>query len=510
VKWPSTMLVLLMTVLTACTGEPKTVPPPGTTPDPGRMCQVEKLPQLAEQPTPYPLKVGGGPLRPGQTFTLTVEGDNLTRGVDAYLECWNGKAWIPQFVLLSWDPPKVLPYKPDLAIEDIGFDATQPGRFVLPAEISPGWYRLRLDVSGTENGTYKPLQLATPIEVVSAGVDANPVYPQDQVVLQLAHGGGFRMPDRVSNEIPDVTIWGNGRVVFAAPDGTVRDGLLSPDVVSRLVNHALLLYDLDDEYAAAQHTDDATATFTVLTDRGRKTVSVYALHPMGTEVPAQFASLAALWKAAQAALPADAPALVPSAVDVRTYYAAEPASGDWPAELTGRLTGEAAQRAVALAGMGEAKVFRVGDQVQRVLVIPVLPGPGAWDTVQKVSGEAQDETIALTARGAALPDGSFRVSALITNRSEQGVQLLFNCGSLVFWDGLPAPAPGPGTVVACPDVYSQLLEAGKSHAVDVGLPAGAVADWGSVSLVLRYEAPGAGGGAGQVRTLAVPLRPVTP
>ncbi|HYF80426.1 MAG TPA: hypothetical protein VD973_25230, partial [Symbiobacteriaceae bacterium] len=449
-KWPSTMLVLLMTVLTGCTGDPKTVPPPGTTPDPGRMCQVEKLPQLAEQPTPYPLKVGGGPLRPGKTFTLTVEGDNLTRGVDAYLECWNGKAWIPQFVLLSWDPPKALPYKPDLAIEDIGFDATQPGRFVLPAEISPGWYRLRLDVSGTENGTYKPLQLATPIEVVGAGVDANPVYPQDQVVLQLAHGGGFRMPDRVSNEIPDVTIWGNGRVVFAAPDGTVRDGRLSPDVVSRLVNHALLLYDLDDEYAAAQHTDDATATFTVLTERGRKTVSVYALHPMGTEVPGQFASLAALWQAAQAALPADAPALVPSAVDVRTYYAVEPVTGDWPAELTGRLTGEAAQRAVALAGMGEAKVFRVGDQVQRVLVIPVLPGPGAWDTVQKVSGEAQDETIALTARGAALPDGSFRVSALITNRSEQGVQLLFNCGSLVFWDGLPAPAPGPGTVVACP------------------------------------------------------------
>lgn len=507
------MLLVLMSVLTACAGDPKAVPPT-TTPNPGRGCQVDKLPELAEQPSPYPLKIGEAPLRPGKAFTLAVEGDNLTRGVNAYLECWNGKAWTPQFILLSWDPPKAVPYKPDLAIEDIGFDAARPGRFVLPAEISPGWYRLRLDVSGTENGNYKPFQLSTPIEVVAAGVDANPTYPQDQVVLQLDHGGGFRMPDRVSNEIPDVTVWGNGRVVFAAADGTVCDGRLAPDVVAKLVNQALLLYDLDDHYDAALHTDDATATFTVLTDRGRKTVSVYALYPMGKDVPQQFAPLATLWAAAQAALPTDAPELVPSAVDVRTFQGEEPVTGDWPAELTGRLSGDAALRAVNLAGLGEARTFRVGDRVQRVILIPVLPWPGAWDDVREVSGEAQDEVIALTARGEALLEGGYSVKALITDRSEQGVNLLFKCGSLVFWDGLPSWSTGPAPDVSCPSVYSQLLEAGQSLEVNASLPPGAVHEWGSVSLVVRYEAPGAGAstqtGAPEVRTLAVPLRPVTP
>lgn len=509
-KLHPTMLLLLATVLTACTGDPKTVPPT-VTPDPTPACQIDKLPQVAEQPSPFPIKIGGTPLRPGQEFTLAVEGDNLTRGVDAYLECWTGKAWSPRFVLLSWDPPRAVPYKPDMAVEDIGFDAARPGRFILPAELSPGWYRLRLDVSGSENGAHKPFQLSTPIEVAESGVDANPTYPQNQVVLQLAHGGGFRMPDRVSNEIPDVTIWGNGRVIFAASDGTVRDGRLSPDAVGRLINHALLLYGYEDRYDAATHTDDATATFTVLTDRGRKTVSVYALHPMGTEVAAQFAPLVTLWKAVQAALPADALELVPAAVDVRTYHGEEPVAGDWPAELTGRLTGDAALRAVKLAGLGEAKTFRVGDRAQRVLLVPVLPGPDAWDDVQKIAGEAQDEVITLTARGGARSDGGYSVKALITNRSEQGIQLLYKCGSLVFFDGLPAQQPEPGTVVACPGVYSQLLEAGKSVEVEANLAPGAVEVWGSVSLVVRYEAPAAGAGTQpQARTLSASLRPVTP
>jgi hypothetical protein len=483
-------------------------PPAVVEPGPIAGCQVDKLPQLAEQPSPFPVRIGGAPLRPGQEFTLAVQGDNLTRGVDAYLECWDGKAWSPRYTLLSWSPPKVIEYKPDQPIEDIGFDAAQPGRFVLPANLKPGWYRLRLNVSGSVNGAYKPYQVSTPIEVVEGGVAVNPKYPQEQVVLQLFHGGGFRMPDRVSNEIPDVTIWGNGRVIFAAPDGTVRDGKLAADAVSRLVGQALILYDMQDEYAAAQHTDDATAMFTVLTDRGRKTVSVYALHPMGEDVPQQFASLAALWKAAQAALPADAPQLKPSAVDVRTFYSEEPAVGDWPAELTGRLTGEAAQRAVGLAGLGEFKTFRVGDRAQRVMVLPVLPKPGQWDDVRKVSGEGQDEVIALQARGEALPDGGYAVKAVITNRSAQGVELLYNCGSLAFWDGLPSPSTNPDR--NCPDVYSRLLEAGQSLDVDASLAPGVVSEWGGPALVVRYEAPGAGTGTGQIRSVSAPVRPQQP
>lgn len=209
-------------------------------------------------------------------------------------------------------------------------------------------------------------------------------YPQDQVVLQVAHGGGFRMPDRVSNEIPDVTIWGDGRVVFAAPDGTVREAALDPSVVCRLVAGATFLYDLEEQYEAAYHTDDAYATFTVMTEKGRKTVSVYALYPAkpapeGEPHPAIFARLRALWAAVYAALPADAPEMKPLDVYVMAFYSEEPAFVEWPTELQGRLTGAQASQAVALAGLGEAKTFLVDGKAQRVLVVPVIPRPWAWE-----------------------------------------------------------------------------------------------------------------------------------
>lgn len=218
-----------------------------------------------------------------------------------------------------------------------------------------------------------------------ASPEPDPVaYPQEQVVLQVAHGGGFRMPDRVSNEIPDVTIWGDGRVVFAAADGTVREGMLERSVLDRLVASATFLYGLEEQYSAAQHTDDATATFTVMTDQGRKTVSVYALHPMapppeGEPHPAEFAKLRTLWAAVQAALPADAPEMKPTDVYVMTFYSDQPAIAEWPAELQERLRGAQATRAVELAGLGEAKTFLVDGKPQRVLVVPEIPWPWHWE-----------------------------------------------------------------------------------------------------------------------------------
>lgn len=209
-------------------------------------------------------------------------------------------------------------------------------------------------------------------------------YPQDQVVLQVAHGGGFRMPDRASNEIPDVTIWGDGRVVFAAADGTVREGRLERTVLDRLVAGATFLYDLQDDYQAATHTDDAYATFTVMTEKGRKTVSVYALYPMappreGEPYPQVFAQLRTLWAAVHAALPLDAPEMRPTDVYVMTFYSEEPASDEWPVELQGRLSGAQASRAVELAGLQEAKTFLVEGKPQRVLVVPEIPRPWNWD-----------------------------------------------------------------------------------------------------------------------------------
>lgn len=226
-----------------------------------------------------------------------------------------------------------------------------------------------------------------PVDPAGAGEEVasidTPAYPRDQAVLQVAHGGGLVMPDRVSKQIPDVTLWGDGRVVFAAPDGTVREGRLEPEAVDRLVGRAAFLYDLLDDYAAVAHTDAPMATFTVLTKQGRKTVSVYGLDPRqprdGEPHPEIFGRLRELWAEVDAALPADAPEMAPDDVRVLTFYADGEATADWPVELQGRLTGEAARRAVDLAGLGEARTFRVDGKAQRVLVVPVLPGPWAWE-----------------------------------------------------------------------------------------------------------------------------------
>lgn len=135
-------------------------------------CLVESLPRLPqEKPSPYHLEIGRGPLRPDEEFTLAVGGASpheLLRGLDAYLECWDGQNWSPRYGLFSdggrGEPTAVL-YSSNHVIPGIGFDASRPGRFRLPADLKPGWYRIRLNVSGTENGYHKGYQLWTPVEV---------------------------------------------------------------------------------------------------------------------------------------------------------------------------------------------------------------------------------------------------------------------------------------------------------------------------------------------------------
>lgn len=117
------------------------------------------------------MQIGGTPLRPGREFTLTVAGaskNELTRGLAAYLECWDGKDWSPRYTLFSPpgdSGPGAAIYSQQQVILTIGFDASAPGRFVLPSDLAPGWYRIRLEVSGTVNGAYAPYRLWTPIEV---------------------------------------------------------------------------------------------------------------------------------------------------------------------------------------------------------------------------------------------------------------------------------------------------------------------------------------------------------
>jgi hypothetical protein len=343
-----------------------------------------------------------------------------------------------------------------------------------------------------------------------------PTYPHDQVVLQLAQGGGFRMPDRVSNEIPDFTLWGDGRVVFAAPDGTVREGQLAQAAVDRLVGSAVFLYGLNDQYSAVTHTDAPTASFTVLTDRGRKTVSVYGLDPQrpqeGEPDPDVFRQMRDLWAKAYAALPADAPTMVPAAVRVMTFSGAPTeATAEWPAELQGRLTGDQAARAVALGGLGEAKLFLVDGKAMRVLVVPVLPGPGNWDddpfrTPPELSGQAGDDRLALEARAQSQPDGGYQVTVTLKNQTDQGLQLRFDCGSLLRWQGLKPVQLAPGETTACPDVYSQLLEAAKTQTIETRLGPEAIGNPSALSVAVRYEILQADG-ARRTGQVSASLRP---
>lgn len=325
-------------------------------------------------------------------------------------------------------------------------------------------------------------------------------YPVDTAVLQLAHGGGFVMIDRVSELIPDVTVWGDGRVVFAAPDGTVREGVIDPAVVAKLVQSASFLYNLKSDYAAVQHTDAPTATFAIFTERGGKQVSVYGLDPVSQQEdepePGVFAQLRALWAQVNAALPADAAELKPTSVCIQTFHTNEPATAEWPAELTGCLTGDVARKAVSLAGLNGGKVFRVGGQAMSVLVVPQVPRPGeaekpgsdAIEAPAQLNGSVQDDSLAVEAAAAKQPDGTYQVTVKVTNKLDEGIDLLFDCGSLFSWVGMKAPAD-EGAGFACPTVYSQTLEAKAAEQWELALDPKAVDDWSKLALYLRYELP---------------------
>lgn len=349
----------------------------------------------------------------------------------------------------------------------------------------------------------------TPMPLTSTSVS----YPADRVVLQLSYGGGLVLIDRVSDLVPDVTLWGDGRAVFVAPDGSIREGQLSPSAVGRLLQSATFLYDLQDHYAAVQHTDAPGATFAIFTEQGGKRVFVYGLDPVLQQEdepePAIFARLRALWAEVQAALPAEAPEMAPASVCIQTLYSNRPATAEWPAELTGCLTGDQAREAVSLAGLGEGKSFTVGDRTALVLAVPQIPEPGEPERPENGSsepqgplgGSAEDDVLSIQAVADRGHDGQIKVAVTVTNKTDQAVDLLFDCGSLFSWVGLKQP--GRSAEMTCPAVYSQLLAAKATERRELSLDPNDVADWSKLALHLRYELAGEQGSG--VRALQVHL-----
>jgi hypothetical protein len=201
----------------------------------------------------------------------------------------------------------------------------------------------------------------------------------DQAVLQIVQGGGMVVYFEAAKRVPEVTLWGDGRVVFVAPDGVIREARLEPATVDYLVDAATVLYDLADHYTAFLVSDAPSTLFSVETVRGRKTVRVYALNlekamPREQE-PETMEKLRTLYKTVIKALPEQAPMMQPDEVVVETGPVPEDAVATeaWPAEWVGHLKGKPARGAVRRLGVGPAGLFRWNGEVHQVTIIPVLP-----------------------------------------------------------------------------------------------------------------------------------------
>ena len=190
---------------------------------------------------------------------------------------------------------------------------------------------------------------------------------------------------------PLVTVWENGRVVFVLREeryerdrALIRETQLSAATVQRLLAEADMLHELDDRYYAFPAVSDlGTTTFSIQSAGGRKTVSVYGFSPEPVALAWRdreqhtgvMDMLRALYRAVVDALLRDAPALLPREVSViaRPGGPAGEAEQEWPAELIGRLTGEAAQQAAALLPPGPSATFLLEHVPHRITVMPVLP-----------------------------------------------------------------------------------------------------------------------------------------
>jgi len=121
--------------------------------------------ELEDPPRPEPegvwLELDPAPVRAGDSFAFNVAGvaadfGRVTRGIDSYLECWDGSAWSPRYILYAGigDRQPSLELCGPAIIDAIGLGGPGPEHLVLPDSLEPGWYRLRKEVSVTgEDGS---------------------------------------------------------------------------------------------------------------------------------------------------------------------------------------------------------------------------------------------------------------------------------------------------------------------------------------------------------------------
>lgn len=99
----------------------------------------ERFAKSRPEPEGAWLKLDPVPERPGDAFAFTVEGvpadfERVTRGIDAYLECWDGTAWSLRYILFAGigdGTPSYQVYGP-VVVPAVGLGGPGPERLVLP------------------------------------------------------------------------------------------------------------------------------------------------------------------------------------------------------------------------------------------------------------------------------------------------------------------------------------------------------------------------------------------
>jgi hypothetical protein len=111
----------------------------------------------------------------------------------------------------------------------------------------------------------------------------------DEVVVRVVTSGGFTAESRQAAHLPEVSVFGDGRVVVVGPTTLEFPGPALPNLqefrvtddgvtrILRAAREAGLLDDAAADYGDPGVTDQATTTVTVRTDGRTREVEVYAL-----------------------------------------------------------------------------------------------------------------------------------------------------------------------------------------------------------------------------------------
>lgn len=86
-------------------------------------------------------------------------------------------------------------------------------------------------------------------------------YPPDRPVFQFQHGGGLFDRNLGSEMVYELTIWGDGRVVFIDTEGIFREGWIDGGAVLKIVSEAVVLNELEEHYVGVGGTDGQNTFF---------------------------------------------------------------------------------------------------------------------------------------------------------------------------------------------------------------------------------------------------------